>query len=329
MSRTTWGILGAARIAREQVIPAIARAEAGEVVAVSSASGKAGSYAEQLGIARAFDSHELLLADPEVESVYIALPNGHHAEWIQKAARAGKHVLCEKPLVLGPSQLEKVEQAANEAGVVVAEAFMYRHHPQLTVLRALLNDGTLGDLVALEARLHFGLGRESGSADAADIRLDPTLGGGSLLDVGCYPIDLFGLLTGTEPDEVLGTAVREYPGGVDTRFGGALRYGDVVATFDCSFDSPFRGTATVLGTRGSLTLTDVFRADLAGGTGAMVLEAEEGTRTFAPTGDQYAAQATVFAQQVREGCRDEEQWRWTTHTTRTLDRLATATARHH
>lgn len=325
MSRTTWGIIGAARIAREQMIPAIARADAGEVVAVSSASGRAGPYAEELGIARAFDSHDLLLADPEVESVYIALPNGHHAEWIQRAARAGKHVLCEKPIVLGPGELEAVEQAAAETGVVVAEAFMYRHHPQLITLRKLLDEGTLGDLVALDARLHFGLERAAGAAGAADIRLDPALGGGSLLDVGCYPVDLFGVLAGTEPDEVMATAVRDQPGGVDTRFAGVLRYGEVTATFDCSFDSPFRGTATVLGTRGSVTLADVFRADRAGGTGAMMLETDEGTRQLTRAGDQYAAQATAFAQQVREGRRDELQWRWTTFTTRTLDRLAAAT----
>src|SRR5699024_8585522 len=180
MSSTTWGVLGAARIAREKVIPAIGRAQAGEVVAVSSASGRAEPYAEELGIARAYASHEELLADPQVESVYIALPNAHHAEWIQRAARAGKHVLCEKPIVLGPTELAAVEAAAAETGVVVAEAFMYRHHPQLATVRDLLDDGTLGDLVALHARLHFNLDRATGSTD---IRLNPTLGGGSLLDL--------------------------------------------------------------------------------------------------------------------------------------------------
>lgn len=324
MNQTSWGIIGAARIAREQVIPAIARAEAGEVVAVSSASGKAGQYAEELGIARAYDSHDDLLADPRVESVYIALPNGHHAEWIRRAARAGKHVLCEKPLVLGPAELESVEEAATAGNVVVAEAFMYRYHPQLEALRDLLADGTLGDLVAIEARLHFGLERAPESAGATDIRLDPALGGGSLLDVGCYPVDLFGLLTDAEADEVMGTAVRDHPEGVDTRFAGTLRYGDVLASFDCSFDSPFRGSATILGTRGSVTLSDVFRADRMGGVGAMVVETEAGTREMAPTGDQYAAQATAFARQVRTGHGDDGPWRWTTYACRTLDRLAAA-----
>lgn len=322
MSRTTWGILGAARIARQQVIPAIRRAGAGDVVAVSSASGKAGSYAAELGIPRAYASHEELLADPEVESVYIALPNSHHAEWIIRAAQAGKHVLCEKPLVLGPDELDAVDRAARESGVVLAEAFMYRHHPQLATARKLLTEGALGDLVAVQARLHFRLERSGG-----DIRLDPRLGGGSLLDVGCYPVDLFGLLTDAEPDEVVATAVRDEPGGVDTRFAGVLRYGEVLATFDCGFDTPFTGTATLLGTRGTLHLTDVFRADLGGGTGTMVLRTDAGTRELHPSGDQYAAQAAAFARQVREGRRDEHHWRLTTRTTRTLDRLAAAATR--
>src|SRR4051794_9609115 len=143
-----WGVLGAARIAREQVIPAIRRSGCGEVLAVSSASGRSGSYAEDLGIPRAYDAHEELLADPDVDAVYIALPNALHASWIVRAARAGKHVLCEKPLVLGSGELEEVEAAVEEAGVHLAEAFMYRHHPQLTTVRELIAGGEIGDLVA-------------------------------------------------------------------------------------------------------------------------------------------------------------------------------------
>src|SRR5690606_9666727 len=117
-----WGVLGAARIARMQVIPAIRRAGAGEVVAVSSASGGAPAFAEELGIARAYGSHDELLADPEVDVVYIALPNSVHAEWIIRAAEAGKHVLCEKPVVQGTAELDAVERACADAGVQLAEA---------------------------------------------------------------------------------------------------------------------------------------------------------------------------------------------------------------
>ncbi|MCE0487394.1 Gfo/Idh/MocA family protein [Ornithinimicrobium sediminis] len=320
---TAWGVIGAARIARQQVIPAIRRASAGEILAVSSASGKAHAYAAEEGIERAYGSHEELLADPDVESVYIALPNGAHAEWIGKAVAAGKHVLCEKPIVTDPADLAAVERATANAGVVVAEAFMYRHHPQVAELRRLLTDGTLGDLVAVEARLHFALDRREG---ADDIRLDLAQGGGSLLDVGCYPVDLFGLVTRAEPDEVHAVAVREREGDVDTRFAGALRYGTAVATFDCSFDAPFRNTATVIGTKGAVTLSDVFRADRHGGTASLVLETETGRQELAVEGDQYAAEVSAFAGWVRQGRRDEADWALTTATTATLARLAQAAA---
>lgn len=321
MSSTTWGIVGAAGIAREQMIPAIRRAGAGEVLAVSSASGRGRPYAEELGIARACDSHEELLAAPDVESVYIALPNSLHAGWIERAAAVGKHVLCAKPIVMDPAELEAVERAASATGVVVAEAFMYRHHPQLAELRRLLTDGTLGHLVTVEARLHFSLDRVEG---AKDIRLDPSLGGGSLRDLGCYPVDLFGLPTGAEPDEVSAVAVRDQDGGVDTRFAGLLRYGSVLGTLDCSFDSRFRNTATDIGTLGAVTLADVFRADRHDDAATLVLETEEGRREITCEGDQYAAEVSAFAGQVRAGRRDDEHWRLTAYATRTVARLAAA-----
>lgn len=316
---TAWGVLGAARIAQQQIIPAIRRAGAGEVLAVSSASGKADGYAAEVGIARAYGSHEALLADPDIESVYIALPNALHAEWIRKAAAAGKHVLCEKPITMSPSELAAVDRAAADSGVVVAEGFMYRHHPQLAEVGRMLTSGVLGDLVAMEARLHFDLDRREGGRD---IRLDPTLGGGSLLDVGCYPVDLFGLLTGAEPEEV--HAVAAFEGGVDTRFAGVLRYGSVTATFDCSFDSPFRNTATIIGTGGALTLSDVFRADRHGGAATMVLDTGDDRQELTVQGDQYAAEVSTFAGWVRQGRRDQADWALTTATTATLARLAGA-----
>ncbi len=318
-----WGVLGAARIAEEQVIPAIRRSGAGAVVAVSSASGRAPGYARRLEIDRAYDSHEELLADAGVDAVYVALPNSEHAAWVEHAAAAGKHVLCEKPMVMGPAQLEGVERAAEAAGVVVAEAFMYRHHPQLQTLRRLCSEGDLGDLVALEARLHFDLDRRDG---ADDIRLDPSLGGGSLRDLGCYCVDLFGMLTGAEPDEVSTVFSRDRPDGVETRLAAALRYGPVLATFDCSFDAPFRNSATVIGTRGAVTLTDVFRADRHDGVATLVVEDERGRRELSCEGDQYAEQVRAFAAQVARGERDEPSWDLTGRTVRTVSRLAATVA---
>jgi D-xylose 1-dehydrogenase (NADP+, D-xylono-1,5-lactone-forming) len=315
-----WGVLGAARIAREQVIPAVRRSGCGEVVAVSSASGRAGSYAADLGIPRAFDTHEELLADPEVDAVYIALPNALHAPWIVRAARAGKHVLCEKPLVLGTGELAEVEAAVEESGVHLAEAFMYRHHPQLATVRELIAAGEIGELVAMHARLHFSLPRDG----EPDIRLRPDLGGGSLLDLGCYPVDLFGGLAGSDPDEV--AAVSRWEGGVDSRTAAVLRYGDVVATLDCSFDAPMVDTATLLGSEGTLELTDVFRSDLAGGIGSVLVHAGGATRRIEVAGDQYAEQIRAFTAAVADPGTGTGDTELTRRTVRTLERIARATA---
>ena len=320
MENVRWGVLGAARIAREQVIPAIRRSGCGDVVAVSSASGRAPSYAEDLGLPRAYDSHADLLADPDVDAVYVALPNSLHAHWIVRAARAGKHVLCEKPLVLDGRELDDVDQAVAAAGVQVTEAFMYRHHPQLARLRGLLGSGAMGDLVALQARLHFPLARTA----EPDIRLRPDMGGGSLLDLGCYPVDLFGMLTGREPEDVGAVAVREEPGGVDTRTAAVLRYGDVVATLDCSFDAPMTNTATVVGTRGLVTLTDVFRADLTGGVGTLIVERDGGTERIGVEGDQYAEQVRAFTASLRDGTAAVDDAELSRRTVRTLERVARA-----
>jgi predicted dehydrogenase len=288
------------------------------VLAVSSASGRAGSYAGELDIPKAYDAHEDLLADPEVDAVYIALPNALHAEWIVRAARAGKHVLCEKPLVLGVAELDEVDAAVRDAGVHLAEAFMYRHHPQLATVRELIAAGQLGDLVALQGRLHFDLPRTG----EPDIRLRPDLGGGSLLDLGCYPVDLFGGLMGREPDDVAAVAHRE--GGVDVRAAAVLRYGDVVASLDCSFDAPMVGTATLIGSAGRLTLTDAFRSDLAGGIGTVLVERDGETRRIEVPGDHYADQIRAFTAALSDRGAAEADTALTRRTVRTLERIAQA-----
>jgi predicted dehydrogenase len=315
-----WGVLGAARIAREQVIPAIRRSGAGEVLAVSSASGKAGPYAKELGVARAYDSHEQLLADPDVDVVYIALPNSVHAQWIVAAADAGKHVLCEKPLVIGTAELDRVDHAARSAGVHVVEAFMYRYHPQLAQLHELLAGDAIGELVTVQARLHFSLDR----AGERDIRLRPDLGGGSLLDLGCYPVDLLGLLLGRDPEEVFAVAHREESAGVDTRLAAVLRYGSVVASLDCGFDSPFVNTAVLIGTKGRIELTDVFRADREGGVGTIQVVQDVGTQTLRVPGDQYAEEVRHVAQLVQGAADGRENADLSRRTARTLERIAQA-----
>jgi predicted dehydrogenase len=317
-------VLGAARIAREQVIPAIRRSGAGEVVAVSSASGRASAFVDELAIDRAYASHEALLDDEAVDAVYIALPNSEHLHWIRKAAAAGKHILCEKPLVLDTVELDSAEAAVKEAGVHLAVAFMYRHHPQIAAVHQLLASGAIGDLVAMHARLHFDLERTGG----VDIRLRREMGGGSLLDLGCYPVDFFGDLAASDPEQVAAVAHRESPEGVDTRLAAVLRYGALVATFDCSFDSAFLNTATLVGTAGRITLEDVFRADLHEGVGTVVIEREGSREVLEVPGDHYAEQVLAFVRHVRGEDPDTVATHdlLTRRTVRTVERIAAAVA---
>jgi predicted dehydrogenase len=202
----------------------------------------------------------------------------------------------------------------------VAEAFMYRHHPQLATVRELVRAAETGELVAMHARLHFSLPRSG----EPDIRLRPDLGGGSLLDLGCYPVDLFGGLMGTDPDEVAAVSHREDEGGVDTRTAAVLRYGDVVATMDCSFDSPMLNTATLIGTEGTITVTDPFRTDRVGGVGTVLVGTGGQTRRIQVAGDHYAEQVRAFTQALTDRRTGEGDVELTRRTVRTLERIAQA-----
>ncbi len=313
-----WGVLGAARIAAKAVIPAIRRSGAGEVVAVSSASGRAGAYAADLGIPRHYGSHEELLADPDVDAVYVPLPNTEHARWAVAAAEAGKHVLCEKPIVQGLAELDAVEEAARRAGVQVAEAFMYRYHPQLERVRSLLDAGEIGELVTVESSFHFVQTR----SEPLDIRLRRDLGGGAHNDIGCYPVDLLGWLTGVEPDDLGVVAHRDVPAGAATRVSVAARYGAVTANLHCSFDAAFRAEARLIGSAGAIHLPDAFRADRRGGTARIVLERDgEETAVVEVEGDQYGAQVARFAERVRTGTPDPDDAALTRRTAATLERI--------
>jgi predicted dehydrogenase len=160
---------------------------------------RAQAYAAQNGIERTHGSYEALLADPEVDVVYISLPNNLHVEWSVRAAAAGKHVLCEKPLALSVDDVDRVAEAARQHGVVIAEAFMYRHHPQTLKVIELINEGAIGSLRIVRGGFTFMLERPG------DIRLRPELGGGSIWDVGCYPISYARTAAGgIAPEEVFG-----------------------------------------------------------------------------------------------------------------------------
>ena len=212
-----WGLLSTARINR-LVIPAIRASARSELTTVASRSLEKGrAYAAEWGIPRVLGSYEALLDDPEIDVVYIALPNSLHVDWTIRALAAGKHVLCEKPLALDVADVDRVAAAAARAGRTATEGFMYRHQPLTHAVEAVVRSGRLGMIRGIKGAFTFPLTREG------DVRLDPALGGGSLWDVGCYPVSYACLVAGEAPSEVFGWQ-QTSASGVDLEFAGMLRF---------------------------------------------------------------------------------------------------------
>ena len=254
MRPVTWGILSTANINR-LVIPPARESPKVDLVAVASRSQEqADEYARQWEIPRAYGSYEALLADEEIEAVYISLPNNLHCEWSIRAVEAGKHVLCEKPMSRRAADVEDAFAAAERAGRILSEAFMYRHNPQTKRLRQLVDESAIGDLRVIRACFSFAL------YDTDNIRLRTDVEGGSLMDVGCYCVNGSRLLGG-EPELVFGQQLIG-PSGTDWVFTGTLRFpGGVFALFDCGTSLPNRDELEAIGTEGSLFLDDPWHAD--------------------------------------------------------------------
>ncbi|HEU6445003.1 MAG TPA: Gfo/Idh/MocA family oxidoreductase [Gaiellaceae bacterium] len=243
-----FGILSTARINR-LVLAGARESDRVEIAAVASRDfGRAEAYAREQGIERAYGSYEELLADPDVDAVYNPLPNSMHVDWSIRALEAGKHVLCEKPLSRRPEDVERAFDAADGAGLLLTEAFMYRHNPQTARLKELVEGGAIGEPRVVRAAFSFTI------SDDSNIRLAADLDGGALMDVGCYCVSGSRLLAG-EPERVYGIGVVE--AGVDTVFAGTLEFaGGVLGQFDCGFRLPMRDELEVVGSEGSLFLDD-------------------------------------------------------------------------
>jgi D-xylose 1-dehydrogenase (NADP+, D-xylono-1,5-lactone-forming) len=260
MGVVTFGFLSTARI-NDHLLAAARDSQLVRVLAVASRDqARAETYAREHSIERAYGTYDELLADPDVEAVYVSLPNALHVEWSIRALEAGKHVLCEKPLTRRPEDVERAFDAAERAGRLLMEAFMYRHHPQTGRVKQLVEEGAIGELRAMRAAFSFDLLAER---DEADIRLNAELDGGSLMDVGSYCVSGARLLAG-EPERAFGEQVPA-PSGVDMTFYGTLRFpGDVVAQFHSSLALPFKQELEVLGAEGSLLVEAPWRVDLGG-----------------------------------------------------------------
>ena len=287
-SPVRWGVLSTAKI-NNAFLGGASAARGAEIVAVASRDhARASAYAAQRGIPRWFGSYEELLADPEIEAVYIPLPNSLHVPWTLNALQAGKHVLCEKPLTRHRAEAERVVARAQALGLHVSEAFMYRHNPQIRRLGELVGDGAIGALRAIRSNFSFNLD------DPGNVRLVAALDGGALMDVGCYCVSASRFLGG-EPVRVSGMATMA--GGVDMRFAGVLEMPDgVLAHFDCGFDVVFGYELQAVGDTGVITLHDPGH----GRTPGLALRTEAGTEHIEiDVADSYRLEAENFSAAVR------------------------------
>ncbi len=253
MEKFRWGILSTANIGRKAMIPALKKTPMAEVLAVASRDGeKAKTFAEELGIPRSYGSYQALLEDPEVDAVYIPLPNHLHKEWTIRAAEAGKHILCEKPLALNAAECETMIAAANENGMILMESFMYRYHPRILAAAEMVRSGKIGSLKTIETGFTFFMHNRD------DIRMKPEMGGGALMDVGCYCVNISRLMAGRMPVAVQAQAVWA-PSGVDDQLVGVLDFGEgLYAHFDCAFNQSSRQHCILAGTDGYLSLPEAF-----------------------------------------------------------------------
>ncbi len=257
-----WGVLGYARIARESVMPAIVRAANSKLHALASRDeAKLADARPRFNLAQTYAGYEALLRDPDIDAVYIPLPNAHHREWTLRAMELGKHVLCEKPLGLNAAECREMIAAASRHQVLLMEAFMYRYTNRTARVREVLRSGALGEIKAVEAGFRFLLNQPD------SIKLRPELGGGALYDVGCYPVNFIGLVAdeiagrpgsgSAQPSGVSAQCVRT--GGVDLGFSALLQYpSGLLATAHCGFNTHRRVHATIVGTRGVLEIPDTY-----------------------------------------------------------------------
>ncbi len=287
-----WGLLSTANINR-RLIPAIRATRRAELIAVASREqARAEAYAAEWEIPRAHGSYEALLADPDVDAVYISLPNSLHAEWAVKAAQAGKHVLCEKPLALSVAEVDQIEAAARSAGVVAAEAVMYLYHPLIHRARQLVREGAVGRVTLVRGAFSFFLDRLN------DVRWRPELGGGSLWDVGSYPVSFIRWIAG-EPEQVFGWQTLS-SSGVDVTFTGLLHCRDeMLGAFDCGFRQPFRTEAEVVGTEGRLIVEQPY---IIGPESRIVLRRSSGEEVITePADDPYQCEVEAIVAAALDG----------------------------
>jgi predicted dehydrogenase len=299
--KVRWAVLGAAKIATAKVIPAMQKGEVSEMVAIASRDlGRAREAAKELGIPRAYGSYEEVLEDPEVEAIYNPLPNHLHVPWSIRAAEAGKHVLCEKPIAMSVAECHLLIAARDRTGVKIGEAFMVRTHPQWLRARELVRSGEIGSLRAIMGAFSYF------NRDPANIRNDAAFGGGGLLDIGCYPIQIARFLFEAEPVSAAALVERDPQWRIDRLTSAVLGFPSGQCVFTCSTQLVPYQRIQILGTKGRIEVVVPFNPSPDRNTRLLVDSGVDlwggGIRIEEqPACDQYTIQGDLFCRAIRGG----------------------------
>jgi predicted dehydrogenase len=298
--KVKWGVLGVSKFAMTKMIPGLLRCEWAEIVGISSRDAeKAERAAVQFGIRKAYGSYEDMLADPEIEAIYNPLPNHMHVPWSIRAAEAGKHVLCEKPVSLNVAECRELIAARDRTGVKIGEAFMVRTHAQWLRTRGLIRAGRIGELRAITGIFSYF------NRDSSNVRNVPEWGGGGMMDIGCYPINMSRFVFGEEPTRVAGLVERDPEFGTDRLASAILDFPSGQASFVCSTQMVPYQRMQFLGTKGRIEIEIPFNAPPDRETRIFIDDGQDVfgsgvvTETF-PICNQYAIQGDAFSRAIRE-----------------------------
>jgi predicted dehydrogenase len=299
MEKVRWGVLGAAKIARKKVIPAMQQGACCEIAAIASRDlAKAQTAARELGIPRAYGSYEELLRDPQIEAVYNPLPNHLHVPWTVRAAEAGKHVLCEKPIALTADEARQLLEVRARTGVKIGEAYMVRTHPQWVRTRELIREGRIGPLQSILGFFSYR------NIDPANIRNVRAYGGGGIMDIGCYPIHTSRFIFGEEPRRAIALIERDPSTGIDRLASAMLDFSSGQSIFTCGTQIVPYQRVQFFGTSGRIEIEIPFNAPpdrpcrIFVDDGSDLHGAGIRTETF-PVCDQYTIQGDLFSRAVR------------------------------
>ncbi|WP_176585633.1 Gfo/Idh/MocA family protein [Priestia megaterium] len=293
-----WGVLSTAQVAQDELLPAYMKAVNAEVTAIASSNIKVKEIASKFEIPKIYESYDKLLEDPDIDAVYIPLPNALHSQWVKKAAKKGKHVLCEKPAALTFKETKEMIEICRENGVMFMEGFMYQFHPQHQRVKEIIASGEIGDVKTMKATLSSYLKNQNGN-----IRMNGELGGGSLYDMGCYCIHAIRKILNSEPKRVFTSMQKDHYRQVDIAVTGLMELNNgMTAIFDAAMDRTRTDYYEIIGTEGSIQLPRAFAPQVFNGKAPILIYTKDGNyREEEVIGDQYKLQVEYFSNCILEG----------------------------